>query len=79
MKFTALLHQVAVDLLRHSFGSLRRKAAPGVDGMTWQEYEAGLEDRLSDLHSRLHRGAYRDNTGSWKSCRSEVQLNGRSI
>jgi RNA-directed DNA polymerase len=59
MKFTALLHHVTVDLLRHSFGSLQRKAAPGVDGMTWQEYEAGLEDRLVDLHSRLHRGAYR--------------------
>ena len=27
--------------------------------MTWQEYEAGLEDRLVDLHSRVHRGAYR--------------------
>jgi RNA-directed DNA polymerase len=59
MQFTALLHHVTVDLLRHSFGSLQRKAAPGVDGMTWQEYEAGLEDRLVDLHSRLHRGAYR--------------------
>jgi group II intron reverse transcriptase/maturase len=59
MKFTALLHHVTVDLLRDSFGSLKRKAAPGVDGMTWQEYEAGLEDRLADLHSRLHRGAYR--------------------
>jgi len=59
MKFTALLHHVTVDLLRDSFGSLKRKAAPGVDGMTWQEYEAGLEDRIIDLHSRLHRGAYR--------------------
>src|SRR3954451_19016211 len=59
MKFTALFHHVTVDLLRDSFGSLQRKAAPGVDGMTWQEYEAGLEDRLVDLHSRLHRGAYR--------------------
>jgi len=59
MKFTALLHHVTVDLLRDSFGSLKRKAAPGVDGVTWQEYEAGLEDRLVDLHSRLHRGAYR--------------------
>src|ERR1700723_4033081 len=59
MKFTALLHHVTVDLLRDSFGSLKRKAAPGVDGMTWQEYEAGLEGRLADLHSRLHRGAYR--------------------
>jgi RNA-directed DNA polymerase len=59
MKFTALLHHVTVDLLRSSFGSLKRKAAPGVDGMTWQEYEAGLEGRLADLHSRVRRGAYR--------------------
>src|SRR5246500_4962011 len=59
MKFTALLHHVTVDLLRDSFNSLKRKAAPGEDGMTWQEYEAGLEGRLTDLHSRLHRGAYR--------------------
>ncbi len=34
-------------------------STPGVDGMTWQEYEAGLEDRLADLHARLHRDAYR--------------------
>lgn len=59
MKFTALLHHVTIDLLRSSFGSLKRKAAPGVDGMTWQEYEAGLEGRLADLHSRVHRGAFR--------------------
>src|SRR6202161_2470089 len=59
MKFTALLHHLTVDLLRESFYSLKRKAAPGVDGVTWQEYESGLEGRLSDLHSRVHRGAYR--------------------
>jgi RNA-directed DNA polymerase len=59
MKFTALLHHLTVDLLRESFYSLKRKAAPGVDGVTWQEYEPGLEDRLVDLHSRVHRGAYR--------------------
>jgi len=59
MKFTALLHHLTVDLLRDSFYSLKRKAAPGVDGVTWQEYEIGLEDRLVDLHSRVHRGAYR--------------------
>src|SRR5262249_42820396 len=35
------------------------KAAPGVDGVTWREYAIGLEDRLNDLHSRVHRGAYR--------------------
>jgi RNA-directed DNA polymerase len=59
MKFTALLHHLTVDLLRESFYSLKRKAAPGVDGVTWQEYELGLEDRLIDLHDRVHRGAYR--------------------
>ena len=59
MKFTALLHHLTVALLRDSFYALKRKAAPGVDGVTWQEYEAGLEGRLADLHSRVHRGAYR--------------------
>jgi group II intron reverse transcriptase/maturase len=59
MKFTALLHHVTVALLRDSFYALKRKAAPGVDGITWKEYESGLEDRLPDLHSRVHRGAYR--------------------
>jgi len=59
MKFTALLHHLTVALLRESFYSLKRKAAPGVDGVTWQEYETGVEDRLVDLHSRVHRGAYR--------------------
>src|SRR5215470_16154028 len=59
MKFTALLHHLTVDLLRESFYSLTRQAPPGVDGLTWQEYETGLENRLIDLHSRVHRGAYR--------------------
>jgi len=58
-KFTALLHHLTVDLLRDSFYALRRRAAPGVDGMTWREYETGLEDRLIDLHNRVHRRAYR--------------------
>ena len=58
-RFTALLHHVKVDLLRDSYYGLQRKAAPGVDGMTWKEYETGLEDRLQDLHGRVHRGAYR--------------------
>jgi RNA-directed DNA polymerase len=57
-KFTALLHHLTVPLLADSFYSLKRKAAPGVDGVRWEEYELGLEDRLKDLHSRVHRGAY---------------------
>jgi RNA-directed DNA polymerase len=57
-RFTALLHHVTPRLLRDSFYALKRKAAPGVDGMTWEEYATGLEDRLQDLHGRVHRGAY---------------------
>jgi len=58
-RFTALLHHLTVDLLRESFYALQRNAAPGVDGMRWREYKERLEDRLVDLHSRVHRGAYR--------------------
>ena len=58
-KFTALLHHINIDLLREAFFALRRDAAPGIDGLTWQAYEADLEQKLTDLHSRVHRGAYR--------------------
>ena len=58
LKFTALLHHVSIDLLRESYYSLKKQAAPGVDGVTWQEYGQGLEARLSGLHGRVHRGAY---------------------
>src|SRR6516164_4927472 len=58
-RFTALLHHLSVGLLRASFYALKRQASPGIDGVTWQEYETRLEDRLIDLHSRVHRGTYR--------------------
>ncbi len=58
VRFTALLHHVTVDLLRDSYSRLKKKAAPGVDGVTWREYGEGLEGRISDLHGRIHRGAY---------------------
>jgi retron-type reverse transcriptase len=58
-RFTALLHHITVDTLQTAFYALRRKAAPGVDGMTWQDYEADLEPRLRELHERVHRGTYR--------------------
>ena len=59
LRFTALLHHVSVALLLSSFYALKRAAAPGVDGMTWQEYETDLDKRLEDLHGRVHRGRYR--------------------
>src|SRR5262250_3404860 len=58
-RFTALLHHLTTELLCDSFYALQHKASPGVDGVTWREYESGLADRLVDLHSRVHRGAYR--------------------
>ena len=58
-KFSALLHHVTVDLLRDAFLALKRRAAPGVDGVTWSDYEVGLEGNLRDLHARVHRGTYR--------------------
>lgn len=58
-RFTALLHHVDVDLLRLSFHALKRQAAPGVDGVTWRDYEADLESNLRDLQGRVDRGAYR--------------------
>jgi hypothetical protein len=59
LRFTALLHHVNIDLLRSSYYALKRRAAAGVDGVTWEEYGGGLEARLADLHGRIHRGAYR--------------------
>jgi RNA-directed DNA polymerase len=50
---------VNIDLLRNSYYSLKRNAAPGVDGTTWQQYGEGLEERIRDLHDRVHGGAYR--------------------
>src|SRR5271165_5635859 len=56
---TTLLHHVSVDVLRAGFLGLKKTAAPGVDGLTWTQYEDGLEANLQDLHARVHTGAYR--------------------
>src|SRR5215469_4635667 len=58
LRFTALLHHVSVALLMNSFYALKRGAAPGVDGLTWQDYETDLDKRLEELHSRVLRGTY---------------------
>src|SRR5271157_3539751 len=58
-KFTALLHHVDPEMLRTSFYALKRDAAPGVDGMTWETYEQGLDQRIEDLQTRVQSGAYR--------------------
>jgi RNA-directed DNA polymerase len=58
-RFTALFHHINLELLREAFFALKREAAPGVDGLTWQGYAADLETKLKDLHARVQRGAYR--------------------
>ena len=58
-KFTALFHHISVELLEEAFFELKEDAAPGVDGLTWEDYEADLERNLEDLHDRVQRGAYR--------------------
>ena len=58
-RFTSLFHHISVELLRLAFFALKRDAAPGVDGLTWQDYEADLDRRIEDLQARVQRGAYR--------------------
>ena len=58
-KLTALLHHITPEALGAAYATLKRDAAPGVDGMTWEEYGQGLDGRLHDLHRRVHTGAYR--------------------
>jgi hypothetical protein len=59
LKFTALLHHITPKMLVESFYDLNRTAAVGVDGVTWQDYEAILHGRVHELHRQIHTGAYR--------------------
>ena len=59
IRFNNLFHFLKADLLRASFYELKRDAAPGLDGLTWWEYERKLEDRLPELERELHIGRYR--------------------
>jgi len=58
-RFISLFHHISVELLEEAFYELKADAAPGVDRLTWKDYEANLERNLEDLHDRVHRGAYR--------------------
>lgn len=58
-KLTCLLHHISVEALREAFLKLRKEASPGVDGVTWEDYQEGLQQKLEDLHDRVHKGSYR--------------------
>jgi hypothetical protein len=56
VRFTTLLHHIYnVDHLRAAYFALKRDAAPGIDGETWQHYGEALEENLRDLSGRLGR------------------------
>ena len=58
-RFTSLMHHLTPDLLAWAFHQLKPKAAPGVDGVTWEDYAVSLDGNIGDLHGRVMRGAYR--------------------
>ena len=58
-RFSNLFSLLNYELLWYAFGKLKRGKAPGVDGVTVDQYESNLRDNLLDLLTRLHRGAYR--------------------
>ena len=58
-RFTALWHHIYnPDRLHEVYFELKRDSAPGVDGVTWQQYGKALWGNLRDLAGRLRRGAY---------------------
>ena len=59
-RLTALFHHITPEVLHRAYFALKRNVAAGIDGVTWDMYGEGLEERLLDLHRRLHSGgAYR--------------------
>ena len=58
LRFTTLLHHVTTELLRRVFYAMQRRASPGIDGVTWRDYEENLKGNLLGLLDRVHRGAY---------------------
>jgi RNA-directed DNA polymerase len=58
-RFTSLLHHVDLAMLRTAFYAMKRDAAPGVDGITWQTYEQDLDLRIETLRAQVQAGTYR--------------------
>lgn len=58
-KFTTLLHHITPEVLREAFFAIKRKAAPGADGVTWEAFEVDLDQKIGDLHRKVQNGAYR--------------------
>jgi group II intron reverse transcriptase/maturase len=59
MVFRTLAHRIDEDFLQEAYRRTRKDAAPGVDGVTAEEYAEKLEENLKDLHERLRSGRYK--------------------
>jgi retron-type reverse transcriptase len=60
VQFTAIWHHVySINRLKEAYLNLKRRAAVGIDGQSWEEYGRNLESNLKELCDRLKRGAYR--------------------
>ena len=58
-RFRGLARLLNREMLEESFGNLKRKASPGIDGVGWAEYAENLDGNLTDLLERLRKGRYR--------------------
>jgi retron-type reverse transcriptase len=59
LRFNNLMHHITTDLLREAYEALKKDAAPGVDGVTWEQYGEKLGENLSNLHQKVQSGRYR--------------------
>jgi len=57
--FTTLAHLIDKDFLQEAYHRTCKSSAPGIDGVTAQEYAVQLDTNLQDLHERLRSGRYR--------------------
>ena len=78
IRFTALLHHVDIQRLRGAFFALKKDAAPGIDGVTWEQYAEQLEENLRGLHARLRGGAYRASPSRRSRRRRRCRSGGRA-
>ena len=63
-RFTSLFHHLSAELLRLAFFALKRDAAPGVDGLTWQDYEADLDRKIEEPARSCPPGSISGSAGS---------------
>jgi len=58
LRFNNLYHHLTLEILERAYYKLKRRAASGVDDVTWVDYGDNLKSNLQDCHSRLHKGSY---------------------